>query len=72
MDIKDIKTLIKMVTETDISEFEMEGPEEKIRIKRGGAQEVIQYQSSQPVFAVPQAVSTPVAVPSGMLRCADR
>ncbi len=64
MDIKDIKTLIKMVTETDISEFEMEGAEEKIRIKRGGPPEVIQYQSPQPVFAVPQSVSTQVAAPS--------
>ena len=30
MDVKDLKTLIKMVTETDITEFEMENADEKI------------------------------------------
>ena len=35
MEIKDIKSLIKMVTETDITEFELESSEAKIRIKRG-------------------------------------
>lgn len=29
MDIKDIKALIKLVTETDITEFEMENADEK-------------------------------------------
>jgi acetyl-CoA carboxylase biotin carboxyl carrier protein len=32
MDVKDIKSLIKLVTETDITEFELENAEEKIRI----------------------------------------
>ena len=51
MDVKDIRSLIKMITETDISEFEMENAEEKIRIKRGTQPEVIHYQ------APPQAVA---------------
>ncbi|KAF0219021.1 MAG: acetyl-CoA carboxylase biotin carboxyl carrier [Geobacteraceae bacterium] len=59
MDIKDIKSLIKMVTETDINEFELEGPEEKIRIKRGVVPEFVQYQApQQQMIAVPQAVPT--------------
>jgi acetyl-CoA carboxylase biotin carboxyl carrier protein len=41
MDIKDIKTLIKMVTDTDISEFEMENAEERILITRGPDQEIV-------------------------------
>ncbi len=47
MDIKEIKSLIKMVMETDISEFELESAEEKIKIKRGGAQEIVHYQGPQ-------------------------
>ena len=34
MEIKDLKTLVKMITETDITEFEMENADEKIVIKR--------------------------------------
>jgi acetyl-CoA carboxylase biotin carboxyl carrier protein len=65
MDVKDIRSLIKMITETDISEFEMESAEEKIRIKRGNQPEIIQYLAPQPTMAIPQAapvqhLSTPV------------
>jgi acetyl-CoA carboxylase biotin carboxyl carrier protein len=56
MDVKDIRSLIKMITETDISEFEMESAEEKIRIKRGNQPEIIQYQVPQPpTMSIPQA-----------------
>lgn len=64
MDIKDIKSLIKMVTETDIAEFELESAEEKIRIKRGAAQEIVHYQAPQQ-FAMPQPfVPQPLPVPA--------
>ncbi|MBT0665644.1 acetyl-CoA carboxylase biotin carboxyl carrier protein [Geobacter pelophilus] len=56
MDIKDIKTLIKMVTETDITEFEIENPEERILIKRGTSTEVVHVQAPQ-VMAAPQAIA---------------
>jgi acetyl-CoA carboxylase biotin carboxyl carrier protein len=56
MDVKDIRSLIKMITETDISEFEMENAEEKIRIKRGSQPEVIHYQAPPQSMAVPQAM----------------
>ena len=49
MDIKEIKSLIKMVMESDISEFELENSEEKIKIKRGRVQEIVHYQGSQPL-----------------------
>ena len=47
MDIKEIKSLIKMIMETDISEFELESTDEKIRIKRGEPHEVAHYQAAQ-------------------------
>jgi len=64
MEIKDIKLLIKMVTDTDISEFEMESAKEKIRIKRGMAPEIVNYQVPPQSFAAAPAVSIPLAAPS--------
>jgi acetyl-CoA carboxylase biotin carboxyl carrier protein len=49
VDIKDLKTLIKMVTETDITEFELENAEDKVVIKRGCAVVAPQYQMQQPM-----------------------
>jgi acetyl-CoA carboxylase biotin carboxyl carrier protein len=49
VDIKDLKTLIKMVTETDITEFELENADDKIVIKRGCTSGVPQFQMQQPV-----------------------
>ena len=74
MDIKDIKVLVKIITETDITEFEMESGEERIFLKRGSDAQVVQYQAAPaPVFAVPQhaaafhpapGASTPAAAPA--------
>jgi acetyl-CoA carboxylase biotin carboxyl carrier protein len=60
MDIKEIRSLIKMVMETDICEFELENAEEKIKIKRGGAQEIVHYQGPQQ-FPPAQPAPVPVA-----------
>ena len=55
MDIKDLKVLVKMITETDITEFEMESGEERIFLKRGSDTQVVQYQAAPaPGFAAPQ------------------
>lgn len=51
MDIKDLRTLIKMVTTTDISEFKWEQGEERIVIRRG-----------QFVAAAPAMVGAPVVM----------
>lgn len=59
MDIKDLKTLIKMVTDTDITEFEMESADEKILIKRGKDQEIVHVAAPQPYF--PQSHPAPMA-----------
>lgn len=67
MDIKDLKTLIKMVTETDITEFEMESAEEKIMIKRGHGPEVVTVAAPVTYAAAPvapAAVAAPAAAPA--------
>jgi acetyl-CoA carboxylase biotin carboxyl carrier protein len=63
MDIKDLKVLVKMITETDITEFEMESGEERIFLKRGSEAQVVQYQAAPaPVFAAaPHAAAIPSA-----------
>ena len=63
MDIKDLKVLVKMITETDITEFEMESGEERIFLKRGSEPQVVQYQAApQQMFShAPHAVAAPVA-----------
>lgn len=62
MDIKDLKVLVKMITETDITEFEMESGEERIFLKRGSDPQVVQYQAAPaPLFAqAPQSYSASV------------
>jgi len=80
MEIKDLKLLIKMITETDITEFEMDNADEKIVIKRGQQPEIIQMaapatymqapapMAAAPVTAAPApmaAVAPAAAVESG-------
>ncbi len=65
MELKDLKSLIKLVTETDITEFNLENQDGKIQIKRGPEKEFIQVaapQASLPV-AAPAAVSEAKGVP---------
>jgi acetyl-CoA carboxylase biotin carboxyl carrier protein len=63
MDVKDIKSLIKLVTETDITEFELENPDEKIRIKRGCSPEITYYQTPQPMMQYPPQTQPQVSAP---------
>ncbi len=63
MNIKDLKTLIQLVTDTDINEFSMETADDKIVIKRGVEKEVIH-------MAAPVAVA-PVAAPVAAAPAAD-
>ncbi len=59
MDFKDLKALVKLVTDTDITEFEMETAEEKILIKRGPDKEYVQF--SAPTVQVAAAPAAPAA-----------
>ena len=57
MELKDLKSLIKLVTETDITEFNLETQVEKIHIKRGPDKEFIQV--AAPLASAPAAISAP-------------
>lgn len=61
MDVKDLKVLIKMITETDITEFEMDNSEEKIIIKRGQKTEYVTVAAPAGAYAAPQPMAAPVA-----------
>ncbi|HJV66678.1 MAG TPA: acetyl-CoA carboxylase biotin carboxyl carrier protein [Geomonas sp.] len=61
MDIKDLKMLIKMVTETDITEFELENADDKVVIKRGCTVAAPQFQMPQPVSYLAPAPMAPAA-----------
>jgi acetyl-CoA carboxylase biotin carboxyl carrier protein len=62
MEIKDLKALVKMITDTDITEFEMENAEEKILIKRGPDKEYVQFAApAAPVASAPAAAASPAA-----------
>ena len=53
MELKDLRSLIKLVTDTDITEFNMESQKGKIHIKRGAEKEFVQV-------AAPVAPTMPV------------
>jgi acetyl-CoA carboxylase biotin carboxyl carrier protein len=64
MEIKDLRALVKMITETDITEFELENAEEKIVIKRGPDKEYVQLAAPvaapvAPALTVSAAATTP-------------
>ncbi len=69
MDIKDIKLLVKMVTETDITEFEMESGEDRVYIKRGHEPQMIQYQAPAPHYAPQHA---PAGAPAASAPLAEK
>jgi acetyl-CoA carboxylase biotin carboxyl carrier protein len=56
MDVKDLKVLIKMITETDITEFEMDSSDEKIVIRRGVKTEYVTMAAAPAAFSSPQSV----------------
>jgi acetyl-CoA carboxylase biotin carboxyl carrier protein len=64
MDIKDLKLLIKLVTETDITEFEMDNSDEKIIIKRGHKPEYITVSAPVQQYAAPAYQPAPAAAPA--------
>jgi len=65
MDIKDLKLLIKLVTETDITEFEMDNSDEKIIIKRGHKPEYVTVAApAMQQYALPGYQQAPAAAPA--------
>ncbi len=64
MDVKDLKLLIKMITETDITEFEMNDAVEKIVIKRGQKTEYVAMPAPSATYATLPPAAAPVAAPA--------
>jgi len=62
MKIKDLRLLVKILTDTDITDFEIENAEEKILIKRGPDKEYVQF--ATPVDSAAPAAPAPVAAPA--------
>ena len=69
MKIKDLRSLVKIITDTDITEFEIENAEEKILIKRGPDKEYVQF--AAPMGTVASAAPAPVAAPAAAAVAAE-
>lgn len=64
MDVKDLKVLFDMISETDITEFEMENSEEKIVIRRGAKPGQVTLSPAPVAACLPQAAaSAPIEAP---------
>lgn len=63
MEIKELRSLVKIITDTDITEFEMENAEERISIRRGSEKEYVQV-SAPAVTSVAAPAPAPAAVPA--------
>ncbi len=62
MDLRKLKTLIDLVSESNVSELEITEAEGKIRIVKGGVAMVQHYAAQAPMaMAMPVAASAPVA-----------
>ena len=61
MDLKQIKAIIDLISESDVNEVSIEEGDFKIKVKKAGDVQTVTY--SQPVAAAPQAPAAP-ATPS--------
>ncbi len=61
MEIKELRSLIKLITDTDITEFNMENQAEKIHIKRGPEKEIVQISTPAAASSVVSAAPVPAA-----------
>ena len=57
MDLKDIKAIIDLMKKNSISEFELERQDFKIKLKRGGTPQIVQYDDASVV---------PISLPLGV------
>lgn len=64
MDIKELKVLIKMVAESDITELELTRGEESVKLKRGVCQQAVVMAApvAAPAAVAAQTVAAPAAV----------
>jgi acetyl-CoA carboxylase biotin carboxyl carrier protein len=72
MDIKDLKLLVKMITETDITEFELDNSEEKIIIRRGPKTEYINVAApAAQMYSAPLQTAAAVVTAAASLTVAE-
>jgi acetyl-CoA carboxylase biotin carboxyl carrier protein len=69
MDLRKLKTLIDLVSDSNVSELEITEAEGKVRIVKGGVAQVMQPQAGQMMVAAPApapvaAAAVPVAAPA--------
>lgn len=64
MEIKDIKALVKIITDSDITEFEMENEIERIHIRRGAEKEYVQVAAPTLTAAAPLPAAAAPAAPA--------
>lgn len=71
MDLRKLKTLIDLVSESNVSELEITEAEGKVRIVKSSGAPMMMYQQpaaammAAPASAAPVAVDVPVVVPTG-------
>ena len=63
MDLRKLKTLIDLVSDSNVSELEITEAEGKVRIVKGGGAAVQGYAMPVAPMAAPMAPATPVAAP---------
>ena len=71
MEIKDLRALVKMITDTDITEFELENAEEKIVIKRGPDKEYVQLAAPVAAVAAPVAPAPAVSAATASIKSTE-
>ena len=64
MDLRKLKTLIDLVSESNISELEITEAEGKVRILKSEPQAALAYAPQQPVYQTMPAVPAPAATPA--------
>jgi acetyl-CoA carboxylase biotin carboxyl carrier protein len=66
MDLRKLKTLIDLVSDSNVSELEITEAEGKVRIVKGGAAAPVQYYPTQPAVLAPaQVAEVAPAAPAG-------
>lgn len=64
-DLKTLKQLIKLMVDNDLTELDLEGEAEKVKLKRGkGESPQVQYVAANPAGAAPAAAPAAAATPA--------
>ena len=66
-DLKTLRQLIKMMVDNELTEIDLEGEGEKVKLKRGpgGGAPAVSYAPAPAAAAAPAAAGTPAAAPAG-------